>query len=227
QDGVNRNVGFLAPSEEEFSGGRDIFGSVHKPGTGFLNPVSIAIFLHGRNAKASVKSSNHAIDIQNLDSDLTLITLWEGPIPTDRDFVLSWKPAAETGPTASVFAEEWDGSRHFLVTVTPPDARSWPDDRQPRDLILVLDKSGSMAGSAIDQAKTAAVTSISRLGETDRFNVILFDDDAHSFFPSARSATSDNVENILYGLDRVNGDGGTNLVGALREVLRLQPEHGR
>ena len=227
QDGVNRNVKFLAPSEEELSGGRDMFGPVRKPGTGFLNPVSIAIFLHGRNAKASVKSSNHAIDIQDLDSDLTLITLSEGPIPTDRDFVLSWKPTAESSPTASVFAEEWDGSRHFLVTVTPPDAGSWPDDRQPRDLILVLDKSGSMAGSAIDQAKTAAVTAISRLREADRFNVILFDDDAHSFFPSARSATSENVENILYGLDRVNGGGGTNLVGALREALRLQPAHGR
>ena len=227
QDGVKRNVGFLAGSEEDVSDGMDIFGPVRKPGTGFLNPVSIAIVLHGRKAKASVKSSNHAIDIQDLDSDLTLITFSEGPIPTDRDFVLSWQPAAESRPMASVFAEEWDGSRHFLVTVTPPDAGSWPDDRQPRDLILVLDKSGSMAGSAIDQAKTAAVTGISHLQEADRFNVILFDDDAHSFFPSARLATSENVKNIIYGLDRVNGNGGTNLVGALIEALRVRSEHGR
>jgi Ca-activated chloride channel family protein len=111
--------------------------------------------------------------------------------------------------------------------MTPPDAGSWPDDRQPRDLILVLDKSGSMAGSAMDQAKTAAVTGISRLRETDRFNVILFDDDAHSFFRSARLATSENIENIMYGLDRVNGNGGTNLVGALIEAVRLRPERGR
>ena len=69
QDRVKRNVGFLKRSEEDVSDERDIFGPVREPGTGFLNSVSIAIFLHGKNTKASLKSSNHAIHVKHIISN--------------------------------------------------------------------------------------------------------------------------------------------------------------
>jgi Ca-activated chloride channel family protein len=206
---------------------RDIFGPVRNPNEGPINPVSIAVLLHGQQLPGSLAAANHEILIDGAGDQGTLVTLAEGSVVSDGDFVLSWKPKAGAGPAVSVFAEEVNGDSHLLVTVAPPEATAWPAGTLPRDLILVLDKSGSMHGKAMDQAKQATAKTLSRLSPQDRFNVVVFDKDARRLFRSARRVTPRNIRRALRSLKKVDANGGTNMVPALEQALASRPTEGR
>ncbi|MDA0239296.1 MAG: VWA domain-containing protein [Proteobacteria bacterium] len=196
-------------------------------GKGQLNPVSIAVVLHGETSLNSLRAANHEIIIDEAGDQRTLVTLAEGSVITDGDFVLSWEPKSGNAPAVSVFAEEVDGDSHLLVTVAPPHAGSWPAGTLPRDLILVLDKSGSMNGPAMEQTKRAAAKSLSRLTPDDRFNVIAFDDQPTPLFHSVRAANRQNLRQALNMVHNMNADGGTEMVSALKNALLMQPPEGR
>src|SRR4030095_11965478 len=96
-----------------------------------------------------------------------------GKVPMDRDFELSWRPDTGATPGAAVFSETLDGEAYALVMLVP-NARS-EQARPPREMIFVIDASGSMEGMALAQAKAAVALAIAGLGPRDRFNVIPFD----------------------------------------------------
>ncbi|MBT7484741.1 MAG: VWA domain-containing protein [Rhodospirillales bacterium] len=120
-----------------------------------------------------------------------------------------------------------NGASHFLVTVAPPDATAWPAGTLPRDFILVLDKSGSMHGRAMDQAKQATAKTLSRLSPQDRFNVVVFDNDAKRLFRTSKRATPQNIRRALGALRKIDANGGTNITPALNQALASRPAEGR
>ena len=75
--------------------------------------------------------------------------------PANQDFSLTWRPAASDLPSAAHFSEIQGGYRYGLVMLTPPLQDTPNNQRMPRDVILLLDTSGSMAGESIIQAKPA------------------------------------------------------------------------
>ena len=91
-----------------------------------------------------------------------VIKLAEGPVPADRDFELTWKPPRERAPSVGLFRERVGDADYLLAFVTPP--RSWrSEDRRPREIVFVIDNSGSMGGTSIVQAKASLVYALGRL----------------------------------------------------------------
>ena len=84
-----------------------------------------------------------------------IITLADGPVPADRDFELTWKPAAEKAPSVGLFRERVGDADYLLAFVTPPAGRATPQKPLPREVIFVIDNSGSMGGTSMVQAKRA------------------------------------------------------------------------
>ena len=112
-----------------------------------------------------------------------------------------------------------------LITVSPPAQR--PEDATPRDVTLVLDISGSMSGRKIEQARAAGHQLLGTLRTTDRFRLIDFSSDVHTFRDDFVNATPQNVRDATRYLDALEANGSTNIEGALREALRPEPTRGR
>src|SRR5690606_26628015 len=115
---------------------------------------------------------------------------------------------------------------HLLVTLTPPAATAAPTERRPRDVIFVIDTSGSMAGPSIEQAKAALSLAIDRLAPGDRFNVIRFSNETEALFPGLRPWTADSLRAAQAAVARLEAEGGTEMRPALRLALGMIGANG-
>jgi Ca-activated chloride channel family protein len=207
--------------------GRDLFGPVRNPALGKINPVSLQVHLNPGAPLADISSPNHQIDILRDEAGGVHVTLAKGEIPADRDFVLNWTPAAGAQPEIGLFSETRDGADHLLISLLPPDAAAWPERVVPRDLVLVLDKSGSMHGTAIARAREAAQLALERLTTRDRYNLIVFDNATRRLFSHVQPATGANVQLGLNALRSLTSGGGTEMHGALTAAFANQAPQGR
>lgn len=137
-----------------------------------INPTRITVRLQAGFPLGEVKSHHHAIKTEKPDAKTSIIRLAEGPVPADRDFELSWKPAAEQAPSVGLFRERVGDSDYLLAFVTPPSVAQAQQKPLPREVIFVIDNSGSMGGVSIVQAKASLIYALGRLQPNDRFNVI-------------------------------------------------------
>jgi Ca-activated chloride channel homolog len=199
---------------------------VAHPARGAINPVVLTVELDPGAPLARLSASYHAVNTTPLADGRYRVELAQGPVPADRDFELVWQPSAEATPIATLFTE-WRGAETFAVLmVTPPNA-SADRLRLPREVIFVIDNSGSMHGASIDQAKTALKLALERLRPDDTFNVIRFNHTTDSVFPGAQPATPQNLRAAHRYVGRLNADGGTEMLPALRQALDGQKHPGR
>jgi Ca-activated chloride channel homolog len=106
---------------------------------------------------------------------------------------------------------------YFMLLLAPADAE--PGAGVPRDLTLVVDVSGSMSGTKLEQAKAALNQALGTLSSKDRFRVIAFSSQVRRFRESFVPATRDNLTAAREFVDRLGADGGTNIAGALDAAL--------
>jgi Ca-activated chloride channel family protein len=99
-----------------------------------------------------------------------------------------------------------------------PPAKS-ASKRIPREVVFVIDTSGSMHGHSIDQAREALQLALKRLQPDDRFNVIQFNSDTHALFKRAIPATKENVKRAMNYVAGLYADGGTEMLSALQLAL--------
>ncbi len=148
------------------------------------------------------------------------IDLAGGLATADGDFVLEWAAAAGREPRSVLFAEEVDGERYALLMVMPPGDAEAAADRLPRETLFVIDSSGSMQGSAMEQAREALLLALGRLGPGDRFNVIDFDDYVVPLFADSVPASPVNVEEARRFVRALVADDGTEMLAALERALQ-------
>jgi Ca-activated chloride channel family protein len=182
-----------------------------------VNPLTITIHLDAGFALGAVKSSYHDVTAERLAADRRLVTLANGSF-ADRDFELTWTASPGAAPAIGLFRETVAGSDYGLAIVTPPDAPK-NEHHIPREVIFVIDNSGSMGGQSILQAKASLQYALDRLDPADRFNVIRFDDTMDVMFADSVPATRDNIARAKYGVGRLDAAGGTEMVPPMRAAL--------
>ena len=95
-----------------------------------------------------------------------------------------------------------------------------------RDLVAVLDVSGSMSGEKLDQAKAALVQLLGTLRPSDRFRVITFSSDVRRYAPGWTDASGEHVRDAQQWVRALSAEGGTNIAGALGEAFAVAPAEG-
>jgi Ca-activated chloride channel family protein len=193
---------------------------------GFRSPVrlSLTIDLDGQNGSVvvhDIRSSLHAVLAEEKDG-CRRIQLDPGA-RLDRDFILRFRlgsrdPAKAIASTLTVHPDSDGNGRSgtFALTLIPP-ARTGTISR-PRDVVFVLDRSGSMGGWKIVAARRAMARMIDTLGEPDRFAVLAFDNDVETppgLASELACATDRNRFRALEYLARVEARGGTEMAGPL------------
>jgi Ca-activated chloride channel homolog len=188
-----------------------------------LAPVRLTVSLRAGVPLAAVESPTHTLAVRRLGEGLWQAELAAGEVPANRDFELVWRPRREAAPTLARFEQDVDGERYAALLFLPPTPEA-PAVPIPRDLVVVLDTSGSMGGASLEQAKRAVRAALSRLGPADRFDVIRFADDAEALFPASVEAGPRALGQAYAWVDGLTADGGTNMLPALRMALDDPPD---
>ncbi|MCP8899523.1 marine proteobacterial sortase target protein [Gilvimarinus xylanilyticus] len=198
----------------------------HSPAGEILNPMTLDVHLDAGMPLAQVGSATHKLAVQTpqgapLQREISLAA---GKVEMDRDLELSWRAQPGKSPVAAQFVTQWQGDRYAQILLMPPQQL---DSEQvlPRELILVVDTSGSMGGTSIEQARASALMALQQLAEGDRFNLLFFASDTRAVFPQAVVASADNKAIARQALQKMRAGGGTEMHGALaRAFAHKAPE---
>ncbi|WP_457675958.1 marine proteobacterial sortase target protein [Thiolapillus sp.] len=182
------------------------------------NPVSMDIRLHAGLPLSFVDSPYHPVSVTETAAGEYRVELEQGTVAANRDFMLQWQFAPGTDTSAAWFSEEHDGAWYGLLMLVPPPVEKLPEP-PPREVILVVDVSGSMEGESIVQARQAVELAIRRLSQRDRFNIIRFNHEASSLFPRPVPVTDDSRARALAWVRGLRADGGTEMIRAMDLAL--------
>ncbi len=190
-----------------------------------INPVRLSVIINAGFKLANVASPYHRITIKQSVENITAVSLADEVVYAVRDFELVWRPEAATIPRAALFTEEKGDELYHLVMVLPPANLSLNDTREARigrEVIYVIDTSGSMSGTSITQARRALSLALKRLHPGDRFNVISFNSTTDKLFSFAREVTHHNLRDAQRYVSSLEANGGTEIRGALEASLASQ-----
>jgi Ca-activated chloride channel family protein len=186
----------------------------------------------GRVRGQAPESPSHAIATHHATNAIEVTLADDGRGALDRDLVVRW-PAAQpdvaavldTGRPAEDRAHA--DAAYGLLTLTPPR----PDERRgglPRDLIVLLDMSGSMTGQPLTQARRVVARLVETLGDADRLELIAFADRPTRWKKRPVPATAAARQDAIAWLDGLEAGGSTEMGSGLAEALRpLRPEAQR
>ncbi|WP_019613907.1 marine proteobacterial sortase target protein [Psychromonas ossibalaenae] len=188
--------------------------------------VDIKINLHTPLPTTDIQSPYHGLKIENREADFKVISLFDSTVLADRDFVLNWSLQQTEQAESSVFVQEKAvGStleKYGLVMMVPPAMQFTENARIAKEVILVIDVSGSMSGTSIAQAKSALSFAVDQLAENDTFNIIAFSNNTEFF--AGNSLPVDNRSRIMAKsfINQLQAGGGTNMQAALNDALSEQ-----
>jgi Ca-activated chloride channel family protein len=169
-----------------------------------------------------IASRYHPVSVAE-DGGRYTVALAGGTAPMDHDFELLWRPIPSKSPRAMVFSETISGDPYYLLMVMPPNVVDSADAVMPREMIFIIDTSGSMHGVSIEQAKQALRRALDGLRPGDIFNVIEFNSVTKTLFADSVAATTANVDAAQLFVERLKADGGTEMRAALERATRSPP----
>ncbi len=163
-----------------------------------------------------VRSLCHFAKTNRRPDGLYEISLLPGMERMDRDFVVQLSLREKSLQTTLVHDPE---SGTFALTVVPPLGSG--QAIHPRDLVIVLDRSGSMQGWSMTAARRAAARIVDSLTSSDRFNIIAFDDCCELFSPALVTADARQQQLALEFLSKVDSRGGTEARPAIERAISM------
>ena len=191
--------------------------------TGKANiPVRLSMDLIPGFEPDTITSLYHGIQQTEVDKGRYQIE-FTGEVLADRDFVLQWTPKAASEVVASVFSEKRGNDHYMSLMLMPPQLEAMA--LVPREVVFVLDVSGSMAGTSILQAKGAISLALSRLKRADRFNIIVFNNNASALFSKSMPADARHISTAQSYVDGLKAEGGTEMREALLLALDGSSRH--
>ncbi len=181
-----------------------------------INPVSITVQLSPGFVPANIDSPYHKIAVDGKGAQRT-IRLAAGTVPADKDFELKWR-SASADPVLSLYKEQVADKQYIMASITPPvsDKVSFIP---PREMVFVIDNSGSMGGTSMDEAKASLLHALSTLRPQDHFNVIRFDDTMTQLFETSVPASAEKIAIAKVFTEKLEANGGTEMLPALKAAL--------
>lgn len=180
------------------------------------NPVSIEVLLHSQELLANIQSQSHTITT-HLQAQGTRINTQQPWVEMDRDFVLRWQLPSELPPTSQFYYQASGGEHYGLLWLAPPTQEVSTINQ---DIIFIIDTSGSMGGTSLEQAKLALLRGISRLEPEDSFNIIEFNSSFRPLFSQTKPADTKSLQQAQRFIKALEAGGGTNMKPALEYALQ-------
>jgi Ca-activated chloride channel family protein len=189
-------------------------------------PWKIAVRIKSKTPIATVYCPSHAIETVRTSSDVVSARTTEGAALEPGPFRLSYLLESD-GVSASLLAypDPKVGGGYFLLLagLPAPSAEKAAATALRREVTLVLDHSGSMAGSKLEQVRTAALQIVAGLSDGEAFNIIAYNDAVTPFAPHPVLKSAETERQAGAFLKQLGANSGTNIHDALLEALRSPP----
>lgn len=179
--------------------------------------ISIEVNLNAGVPVEEIRSNSHEIESINLSSNSAKISLKDAETIPNKDFVLRYDVTGKRIEDAILAHKDARGG-FFTMILQPPD-KFTTEDVTPKEIVFVLDTSGSMSGFPIEKAKEAMRLSLDGLYPNDTFNLITFAGDTAILFDKPVPATQANLEKAQAFLATRQGYGGTEMMTAIKAAL--------
>jgi Ca-activated chloride channel homolog len=195
----------------------------------YRTPWKIAVKIKSKMPIATVYSPSHKLETTRLSKGSLSVRIASDATTEPGPFRLSYL-FQRNDVTASLLAypDPSIGGGYFLLLAgTPVKAPSYgKESALKREVILVLDRSGSMAGEKLEQAREAALQVLDGLEDGEAFNIIIYHEAVESFAPEPVIKTAETLRAARAYIKSIRVRGGTNIHDALVEALRLRPTQG-
>jgi Ca-activated chloride channel family protein len=208
--------GFAADTDQVPDGSR-ITPRMVPPTMRSGHDISLDIQLDAGLIVDGLTSKTHDVEIERTDPRSAHIHLKDITTIPNKDFVLRYDVAGGSIQDALLTHRSEKGG-FFTMMLQPPD-RVTVEDVTPKELVFVLDTSGSMEGFPIEKAKETMKLALNSLNPSDTFNLITFAGDTDILFPKPVPATKENMAKAQLFLKGRAGSGGTEMMTAIKAAL--------
>jgi Ca-activated chloride channel homolog len=213
-----RSGGGYSPDSDQVPDASRITPKPPPPGVRSGHDISLDVTLDAGLIIDDLTSKTHDVDIQRPDIRSARLHLKENSTIPNKDFILRYDVAGQAIQDA-VLSHRSEKGGFFTMILQPPD-RVAPRDVTPKELVFVLDTSGSMNGFPIEKAKETMKLALDSLYPSDTFNLITFAGDTEILFPQPVPATSANLRKAQAFLLSRSGAGGTEMMTAIKAALK-------
>lgn len=179
--------------------------------------VSLTVHLAAGLPIGALESRLHEIDVEEVDGTRQIIRLKNQREIPNRDFVLQWAVAARELSSGVLVHRSNDDAGYVTFLLVPPE-RVDPLEIAPREIVFVVDRSGSQAGRPLAQAKAAILYAIDQLGPRDTFQVVSFSNQVEKLFDRPRAVSAGTKRQAKSYVEGLQANGGTMMADAVREV---------
>jgi len=214
---VGREGGGWSPDTDRVPDASRITPPVAEEGVRAGHDISIEVTLDAGVPFKHLRAVQHDVVIQQRDPQGAVVRLQDKSVIPNKDFMLAWDVAgSELSDGLVTHRAGQDG--YFMLLLQPP-LRAVPSRITAKELVFVLDTSGSMSGFPIEKAKETMKLALDGLYAGDTFNLITFAGDTHILFPEPVRATRENLAQAQAFLESRSGGGGTEMMRAIRAAL--------
>ena len=198
---------------------------VTRKGTRAGHDISLTVNLNAGLPIRDIESMLHEVDVKTVSENEAVIHLQNQNEIPNRDFVLKYSVAGEGIEDAILTHTDARGG--FVSLILQPPARLTPEAITPKEMIFVIDVSGSMRGFPIEKAKSAMRMCIEGMNPHDTFNLVTFAGGLGYCFDRAVPNAPQNRAKALEYLANLEGSGGTEMMQAIQAALGNQNDPER
>ena len=186
-----------------------------------VEQVRFNLRITDRNAIKSVYSPSYNVNVQRPDDKSAIVTFTQNTFSTPDDLRLFWT-YSEKPIGATLFSyKPTDGEDGYFLLLLAPDVKPPEGNAMNKTVVFALDRSGSMSGKKIEQARNALRFVLNNLQEGDTFNIIAYDDMAEAFKPELQRYNAETRKAAMAFIDGIFSGGSTNIDGAIRKAMDM------
>ncbi len=183
-------------------------------------PVGETVFncsIESRDPIASVYCPSHDVSIDKKDRRHATVSYEENDTRPDRDLQLYYAVSQDAVGTHLLTYKERGDDGFFMLLAAPSVDQD--TDPLPKNVVFVLDRSGSMSGEKIEQARDALTFCVNQLGEDDHFEIVTFSDNIRSFGDELQRVTSSRVRDARRFIAEQEAAGSTDINSAMELAM--------
>lgn len=193
-----------------------------------IKDVTIKVEITNDRPLKAIYSPSHTVEIKRHGSQRATVGFEANNVQPDTDFALYFAPQKDELGVNLVAYRESERDGYFLLLVSP-GLETKRQNIVAKDVVFVLDTSGSMAGKKLEQAKKALRFCVENLNDEDRFEIVRFSTEVEPLFDKLVRANGSNRDKANDFIKDLKPIGGTAIDDALNKALALRSgrEDGR
>lgn len=193
-----------------------------------LDKLKIRVAINSETSLTNIYSGTHEVKIERTGEKQAVVTLEQKKVIPSSDFRLFFDSATDVvGASLLSYKPEENQPGYFLLLASPKLQSAEDSKPTPKTVVFVVDRSGSMSGKKIEQAREALKFVLNNLREGDLFNIVAYDSNISTFRPELEKFNDARRDEALGFVNGLFAGGSTNIDGALKTALGMLKDKQR